>query len=41
MNDTSLFMGMSSPVWGNDGDTAILRDFRGTEITEQSRGGTA
>lgn len=36
MNDTSLFMGKSSPVWGNAGDTAILRDGSGTIIDQRS-----
>lgn len=41
LNDTSLFMGRETPVWGNGGDTAILRDFRGTIIGERSQGGPA
>jgi competence protein ComEC len=32
MNDTALYMAQSSPVWGNDGDTAILRDGAGTIV---------
>jgi competence protein ComEC len=40
LNDTSLFMGLGTPVWGNGGDTAILRDFRGTIISERSSGGS-
>ena len=41
MNDTSLFMGFATPVWGNSGDTAVLRDFRGKIISERSDGGNA
>ncbi|MDD5142151.1 lamin tail domain-containing protein [Methanoregula sp.] len=32
MNDTALYMGRSSPLWGNSGDLAILRDGAGTVI---------
>lgn len=32
MNDTALYMGRSSPIWGNSGDVAILRDGAGTII---------
>lgn len=32
MNDTALYMGRSSPLWGNNGDLAILRDGAGTII---------
>jgi beta-lactamase superfamily II metal-dependent hydrolase len=32
MNDTALYMGRSSPLWGNSGDLAILRDGVGTVI---------
>jgi competence protein ComEC len=32
MNDTALYMGRSSPLWGNSGDLAILRDGAGTII---------
>jgi competence protein ComEC len=32
MNDTALYMGRSSPLWGNSGDRAILRDGAGTVI---------
>jgi len=38
MNDTALFMGKKEPVWGNDGDTAILRDGAGT-IIDRNTGG--
>jgi len=38
MNDTALFMGKKEPVWGNDGDTAILRDGSGT-IIDRNTGG--
>lgn len=36
MNDTALYMGRSSPVWGNSGDIAILRDGSGTLADEQA-----
>ncbi len=29
---TDLFWGRNSAVWGNEGDTAYLRDSEGTEI---------
>jgi len=32
MNDTALYMGRSSPLWGNSGDLAILKDGSGTVI---------
>jgi len=32
MNDTALYMGRSSPLWGNSGDLAILRDGTGAII---------
>jgi len=32
MNDTALYMGRSSPLWGNSGDRAILRDGTGMVI---------
>lgn len=32
MNDTALYMGRSTPLWGNSGDLAILRDGAGTII---------
>ncbi|MFA6332433.1 MAG: lamin tail domain-containing protein [Methanoregula sp.] len=35
MNDTALYRGLSSPVWGNSGDVAILRDGAGTIIDEE------
>jgi len=38
MNETALFMGHSEPVWGNGGDTAILRDGAGTIIDRNSGG---
>jgi beta-lactamase superfamily II metal-dependent hydrolase len=37
MNDTAIFMGRSSPIFGNNGDVAILRDGAGT-IIDQSNG---
>ena len=36
MNKTSLFMGKNEPVWGNEGDIAILKDGRGTIIDKRS-----
>ncbi len=38
MNDTALYMGRSSPVWGNSGDLAILRDGSGTLVDERPAG---
>ncbi|MDD1687605.1 MBL fold metallo-hydrolase [Methanoregula sp.] len=35
MNDTALYMGQSTPVWGNSGDVAILRDGTGKIIDEE------
>ena len=37
MNDTALFMGYNNPVWGNTGDVAILRDFKGNIIDKRSQ----
>jgi competence protein ComEC len=39
MNDTSLFMGLTEPVWGNTGDEATLKDGRGNIIDRRSEGG--
>jgi len=36
MNDTSLYMGRKEPLWGNSGDTAILKDGSGTIIDQRS-----
>ena len=36
MNDTALFMGRSSPLFGNSGDVAILRDGAGTVIDQNN-----
>jgi hypothetical protein len=36
MNDTALYMGRSSPLWGNSGDTAVLRDGAGTIIDRKT-----
>jgi len=41
MNDTALFMGRNVPVWGNDGDTATLKDGNGKIIDQKSEGATA
>jgi hypothetical protein len=38
MNNTALFMGKNDPVWGNSGDTAILKDGKGTIIDQRSEG---
>jgi competence protein ComEC len=38
LNSTSLFMGKTEPVWGNSGDSAILKDGRGTIIDQRSEG---
>ena len=39
LNNTALFMGKTEPVWGNSGDSAILKDGRGTIIDQRSEGG--
>jgi competence protein ComEC len=36
MNDTSLYMGMTVPLWGNGGDEATLRDGSGNIIDRHS-----
>ena len=41
MNDTALYMGRSSPLWGNSGDRAILRDGAGTIIDQRAGGAGA
>ena len=41
LNDTALYMGQSSPVWGNSGDVAILRDGTGRIIDEKSEDGSS
>ena len=38
MNNTALFMGKTEPVWGNNGDTAVLKDGRGTVIDTAAEG---
>jgi len=38
LNNTALFMGKNDPVWGNSGDTAILKDGKGTIIDQRSEG---
>jgi competence protein ComEC len=38
VNDTSLFMGRTSPVWGNSGDEAVLRDGQGDLVDRSSEG---
>ena len=41
LNDTALYMGQSSPVWGNSGDVAVLRDGTGRIIDQKSEDGSA
>jgi hypothetical protein len=36
MNDTSLYMGKTEPIWGNSGDLATLRDGSGNIIDRRS-----
>jgi beta-lactamase superfamily II metal-dependent hydrolase len=36
MNDTALFMGLDTPLWGNTGDVAMLKDGGGTIIDQRS-----
>jgi len=38
LNNTALFMGKTEPVWGNNGDSAILKDGMGTIIDQRSEG---
>jgi hypothetical protein len=33
---TELYMGRGSPVWNNDGDTAILKDADGNAVSQRS-----
>jgi hypothetical protein len=35
MNDTSLFMGLDTPIWSNTGDVATLKDGGGTIIDQR------
>lgn len=39
-NDTALFMGKTNPVWGNSGDTALLKDGKGNLIDQKAEGAT-
>jgi competence protein ComEC len=41
MNDTALYRGQTTPVFGNSGDAAILRDGAGTIIDQRTEAGTA
>jgi competence protein ComEC len=41
MNDTALFMGRNSPVWGNTGDSATLKDGNGKIVDTRSAGAGA
>ena len=36
MNDTALYQGATVPVWGNNGDTALLRDGAGDLIDQKT-----
>ena len=36
MNDSSLFMGLDTPIWSNSGDVATLKDGSGTIIDQRS-----
>jgi competence protein ComEC len=36
MNDSSLFMGLDTPIWNNSGDVATLKDGSGTIIDQRS-----
>jgi len=36
MDDTSLFMGLDTPIWSNTGDVATLKDGSGTIIDQRS-----
>jgi competence protein ComEC len=38
MNDTSLYMGRTEPLWGNDADEVIVRDGSGNIIDRKSEG---
>jgi competence protein ComEC len=38
LNSTSLFMGKTEPIWGNNRDIVILKDGRGTIIDQRSEG---
>ncbi|WAC04085.1 MAG: lamin tail domain-containing protein [Methanoregula sp.] len=39
INDTALFMGQTAPVWGNNGDEAVLKDDRGNVVDRRSESG--
>jgi hypothetical protein len=38
INDTALFMGKTAPVWGNNGDEAVLKDAHGSVIDRKHEG---
>jgi len=38
LNNTALFMDKTEPIWGNSGDSAILKDGSGTIIDQRSEG---
>ena len=41
MNDTSLYMGRTQPIWGNSGDEATLRDGSGNIIDQRAEAGSS
>jgi competence protein ComEC len=41
LNDTSLFMGRTGPLWGNSGDRATLRDGSGNIIDQKPGAGSS
>ncbi|MFA5268490.1 MAG: lamin tail domain-containing protein [Methanoregula sp.] len=41
LNDTSLFMGRTEPIWGNSGDLATLKDGSGNIIDQRSEAGSS
>lgn len=41
MNDTSLYMGRTEPLWSNSGDEAIVRDGSGTIVDRRSGTGSS
>jgi len=41
MNDTSLYMGRTEPLWGNGGDLATLKDGSGNIIDSRSEAGSS
>jgi competence protein ComEC len=41
LNDTALFMNADTPIWGNSGDLAILRDGSGAIVGQTSGSGAS